>query len=656
MVILSDWASDANERRLEQRVQRLSDLLDDVHANAAIIGLDNRIEYLNRSAASFLHQLTGVPMNQLVGKSGAELGIPSEIDFANRPARIETLARHGASREEQFLGRWHKTHYRAIGSNRGELEAIAFVDSDIQEHKLGELRVELLSKLSEVIGSVYYEEVAAALASIPVPGMADWCAVNLVEHGRILRTAVSQCDPGKQALRDAYMRAAPEWTENPLWTHLKLTSGFQLLADVSDELLRKLTVSEQQFEFIKEVGIQSLMVQPVVARGQVVAIFNLMYTADSGRRYGRGDPELAEELALHAAHIIENARLLRDLRATETRFRIALTGAKTVVFEQDSSLRYRWLFNPVVPGLRLSGRTDEEAFSPDNAAVLTAIKRRVLDSGEKATQEVELTLEGERRIYRESVEALRDHTGKKVGIIGSAVDITDEKHMQQQLSEAVRFRERVMGVLGHDLRNPLSAVKMAAMTVLGQDMPEAMRGKVEVIHRATDRMAEMIETLLDVTRVRGGGGLPIDRVPTDVGALAREVTSELAAAHQDRVLEIDERGDVRGRWDPARVRQAMSNLIANAMQHGDSRRPVRISVDGSGEAVVVTVRNEGPAISHELRRVLFEPFSRGDRSPHGLGLGLFIAKEIAVAHGGTIDVESSADTGTVFTLVLPRAA
>jgi signal transduction histidine kinase len=653
MMALSDWASAANELRLEERVRRLSDLLDDMHDGAAIIGRDNRIEYLNRSAAAFLHQLSGVPMDQLLGKSGAELGLPKEIDFAGRAATIEALARRRASREEQLLGRWQKTRYRAISSDAGDLEAIAFVHSDIHEHKLAELRLELLSRLSAIIGSVDYEDVATALASIPIPDMADWCAVNLVEDGRILGTSVSQCDPGKAALRDAFMRAASEWTENPLWTTLKLTSGFQLLTDVSDELLRKLTVNTKQYAFMKEVGVQSVMVQPVVSRGQIVAIFNLLYTAESGRRYGRGDPELAEELALHAAHIIENARLLRDLRASEARFRIALTGAKTVVFEQDAALRYRWFFNPLAP-VNLSGRADDEVFSPDDAAVLTALKRPILAGAGTRTQEVGLTLGGERRIYRESLEGMHDHAGRTVGVIGSAIDITDEKRMQQQLREAVGFRERIMGVLGHDLRNPLNAAKMAATTLLQQDMTEAMRGRVDVINRATDRMTEMIETLLDVTRVRSGGGVPIERVPTDLGALAREVTSELAAVHQDRALYIDERGDVRGQWDPARLRQAISNLVANAAEHGDPHRPVRISVDGSGEAVVVTVRNEGPPIPPELRPVLFEAFSRGDSSPGGLGLGLFIVREIAVAHGGTIDAESSAETGTVFTLVLPR--
>jgi signal transduction histidine kinase len=165
----------------------------------------------------------------------------------------------------------------------------------------------------------------------------------------------------------------------------------------------------------------------------------------------------------------------------------------------------------------------------------------------------------------------------------------------------------------------------------------------------------MIETLLDLARVRGQGALPVARVPTDLGPIAREVASEFVGAFPNRTLHVDVKGELKGQWDPARVGQAISNLLANALEHGDPHRPVGLSVDGSDDAIVVKVRNEGPPIPPELRPVLFQPFARGSTSPHSLGLGLFIVKEIAAAHGGTIDVESSAETSTVFTLVLPRA-
>jgi PAS domain S-box-containing protein len=292
MAILSDWASASNER-----AHRLSDLLDDSHEAAVIISPDGRIEYLNRAAALFVHEATGVRMDQLLGKTGSELGLPEDIDFSLNPERIQALARQRGSREEFMAGRWWKTRYRAISSANGDLAGIAVVLSDINEHKRAEVRVELLARLSAMVGSVDYEDVCNALASVPVPELADWCAVNLVEDGRITLTSVSQSDPSKVALRDAIMRAAPEWNENPLWKQMKLTRGFQLLTDISDEWLRKVTVHGEQYDFMKQVGVQSVMVQPVVSRRRIVAIMTLMYTAESGRRYGLGDPEIAGEIA-----------------------------------------------------------------------------------------------------------------------------------------------------------------------------------------------------------------------------------------------------------------------------------------------------------------------------------------------------------------------
>jgi signal transduction histidine kinase len=171
-------------------------------------------------------------------------------------------------------------------------------------------------------------------------------------------------------------------------------------------------------------------------------------------------------------------------------------------------------------------------------------------------------------------------------------------------------------------------------------------------------MTEMIATLLDVTRVESLGTLPVVPAPTELGTRARDVVDEASVAWPTRKIELDLRGDLHGQWDSARIEQAMSNLVANALQYGDPRKPVRVSIDGTGSVVILKVKNEGPLIPRELMPVLFEPFTRGasDTSPHGLGLGLFIAKQIAIAHGGSIAVESNAEAGTVFTLVLPRTA
>jgi signal transduction histidine kinase len=452
------------------------------------------------------------------------------------------------------------------------------------------------------------------------------------------------------------MQAVPDWRKHPLWEELRLTSGFQLLADVSPDLLGRIGFNEEEYRLMVSAGVHSIMVQPVQLQGQIAAILTFMHTTDSGRRYDQHTPPLAEELALHAAHIIEDARLMRDLRASEARFRASLLGSRAAVFEHDAALRYVWFHGPL-PAIQFLGKTDEQVFPPDEAKQLVDLKRRALQ-GASVTSEVSLTIHGESRRYREVLEPTRNRAGTVDGVIGSATDVTEETRTQEQLREALRFRDEVMGILGHDLRNPLHAVAMSATALLLQgDLDEPNRERVEVIQRAADRMTEMISTLLDVTRVRTEGKMAISPVPTDLGVLVREVVDESCAAGPGRPIDLVLRGDLHGQWDPGRIEQAISNLVTNALCHGDPEKPVKASVDGLGEEVTLTVKNEVPPIPVELMPVLFEPFTRGPSSTgaRGLGLGLYIIKQIAAAHGGRVDVESSQEAGTTFTLVLPRS-
>jgi signal transduction histidine kinase len=262
---------------------------------------------------------------------------------------------------------------------------------------------------------------------------------------------------------------------------------------------------------------------------------------------------------------------------------------------------------------------------------------------------------------RYEVEVLRDLRRRVLGTgdNGSATDIGDAKLRQAQLGEEISLPDQMVGILGHDLKNPLNAVAGAAGAMLMRGrLSEEDRRCVYVVQRAARRMSEMIETLLDFARVRYAGGLPISPAPADLTDVVEEVRDEACAARPDRAIEIELRGDLRGQWDRARVQQALANLVANAQHHGDPLKPPHVSADGLGEEVVLAVRNEGPPIPPELMEVLFEPFKRGTsgKAPVGLGLGLYIVKQIAVAHGGTIDVESSAENGTTFSLRLPRGS
>jgi phosphoserine phosphatase RsbU/P len=656
---VSEWAYHAEQCRMLEENRRLRALLDEVDESTAIMAPGGHLLYVNGHEAECLRRACGVPPDKIVGSTSEELAVPVGLGLSRSHDEVLALARTKGKFESVEWGRTIENQFDAMYAPDGTVTAVTLVMRDVQARKLALSRLSMLSKLSTMIGALDYDEVAAALSRVPIPELADWCAVNIIQNNKIRRTFIAQRDPAKAPIREALLRSLSLSGRHPLWQEM-LTGGFQLLSEVTDDLVRKLSINEEQYRLLSQLGIRSLMVMPIVSRGHIAGIFTLLYTNESSRRYDQDDPALARELAVHAAEIMETARLMTELKSSEARFRIALAGARTVVFEQDLDLRYSFYYNP----LSLShppfvGKTQEQTFSTEEATRLASIKKHVLDTGERAFEELDLTVPGdERRHYREAVEALRDRSGRIVGIVGASTDITEQQRAQQQLTDALGLRERIMSILGHDLRNPLNTINLAGGLLLNRlDLAPDARNHILLIRRAADRMREMIETLLDFTRARFLGKIPISRVSADLGQIANDVCDELRVAWPDHNIEVEVRGDARGEWDPARIAQTISNLVGNAFTYGDPHTPVRVSIDGTGDDVVLKVKNQGSPIPVDVLPVLFEPFRRGvpeDKSPRGLGLGLYIVKQIVLAHDGTINVDSTAKDGTTVTVQLPR--
>jgi signal transduction histidine kinase len=543
LAVASEWYAGAERRRLLAENRYLAALLDGVDASAAIIAPNGRVSYINQRAGQVLYETCGLSRDEVVGQIYSELGIHELLGLAPSPGELLLRARSGESTEVVVWGRTKKATLQAVYGQSGDVAAVATIIQDIHGRKLAQRRLDLLSKLNALVGRLDYDKVAEEVARVPIPELADWCSVNLIRDGKIRRTFLAQRDPGKGPVRDALLRALPHWERHPLWRDM-LTSGFQLLSEVNDDLIRLLTTTEEQFRMVSGLGIRSIMVLPLVSQGQDAGIMTLFYTTESGRRYGRDDPELAEELALHTAHALENARLMSELRSS-----------------------------------------------------------------------------------------------------------------RQHLAGALEFRERMMGILGHDLRNPLGVVAMAGESLLHRnDLPVEVREHAKRIDAATARMNEMIGTLLDFARARFLGRLPVTPVAADLDEIVRSVVDETRATHVDLDVELALSGDARGMWDPSRLSQMISNLLVNAVAYREPGTPAHVSVEAAPDDVTLRVTNRGPPIPAEILQLIFEPFRQGHyKSPRGLGLGLYIAKEIVLAHHGEIWVESTAKSGTTFTVRLPRS-
>jgi two-component system, sensor histidine kinase and response regulator len=238
---------------------------------------------------------------------------------------------------------------------------------------------------------------------------------------------------------------------------------------------------------------------------------------------------------------------------------------------------------------------------------------------------------------------------------------SQKRQLQRELTErteTLRLNEMFAAVLGHDLRTPLAAVLASARLLQEAPSEDAVRRASARILSSGDRMGRMIDDMLDLARARLGGGLTVRKDAADLGAVVQRVLPELQGAAPDRVIEVRETGDLSGRFDADRLAQVVSNLVGNAIEHGQPGTSIAVRLDGGAPGEVrITVANAG-AIAPALLPRVFDPFRRDARQPgrqDGLGLGLYIAQQVALAHGGAITVDSG-EGRTTFTVALPREA
>ncbi len=281
-----------------------------------------------------------------------------------------------------------------------------------------------------------------------------------------------------------------------------------------------------------------------------------------------------------------------------------------------------------------------------------------------------------------TITALQAPAGGLVGFAKVTRDLTDrmqheatlralaeEKAALAEKSRIQEFQERFIAILGHDLRNPLSAIDMG-VSILRQRLEETEETEAEddteirVLDRmkaSSRRMSRMIEQILDLTRTRLGGGLGLRPTVMNLARTIHATVEELRIAHPTRAIELQCPPSLLGTWDSDRLEQVFSNLIGNAVHYGRPDRPVQIVALDSGDDVIVSVHNDGTPIPQTLQGQLFNPFRRGERDSKavgtaGIGLGLYISSEIVLAHGGTIELRSTAVEGTTFRVTLPRSA
>jgi signal transduction histidine kinase len=242
-------------------------------------------------------------------------------------------------------------------------------------------------------------------------------------------------------------------------------------------------------------------------------------------------------------------------------------------------------------------------------------------------------------------------------VLKYSVDIYQRTREERELLRQVDFERRVVGIVSHDLRNPLSTIQLAAQVMSTQALPEKATTIVQRVASNAERMSRMITDLLDYSQSRLAGRIPLQRSDVELASLCEAVRQEFEHSHPNVTIACDSCADARGSWDSDRLHQVLANLIDNAIKHGDNTKPVTIRLQSDATRVRLEIHNHGAPIEPDVLPHIFEPFrsaARDEAKRKSFGLGLYIVHEIVRAHDGDISVVSNADTGTTFRISLPR--
>jgi PAS domain S-box-containing protein len=439
--------------------------------------------------------------------------------------------------------RWIASRGRCFVDAEGQAERLIGTVMDVTGRRRSEDNLRFLAQASALLAtSLDYEDTLRRVATLAVPVLADWCAVDVVdEPGGGRRLINVHRYPEKERLGEELLRRYPVDSDGPIGSPEVLRTGeSRFLPEVTREHLTRYARDAEHLRLLRALGMCSYLAVPMRSRERVLGVLTLVRT-DSGPRYGQEELRLAEDLAHRAAVAVDNALLYREAQ------------------------------------------------------------------------------------------------------------------------KAIGLRDGFLQVAAHELRTPVTAMKLNVQALVASARREGawserIVSRLTGLERGVGRLGVLVDELLDVSRITSGR-LVLQREELDLAELVREVAGHFRPEAERAGCDLRVRvpGPVVSRWDRLRLEQVLSNLLSNALKYG-AGLPVEVALSTSGDRVLLRVRDEGIGIEFAVQERIFERFERAvsDRHYGGLGMGLWMTREIVTAMGGTIRVESTPKQGATFTVELPR--
>jgi PAS domain S-box-containing protein len=615
---------------------------------------NGELDYVNQRALDYL----GTSFSETVEAGWGNVMHPDDL-----PRTIE-LWQRALDRGQQYENeirlrraddgsyRWHLTRAVPMRSGNGEVVKWFGSNTDIHDRKRAEEARQFLVEAGAVLGgSLDYRSTLAALAKLAVPRIADWARVDILENDRLRTLAVEHVDPRKVELALELARRypeAPDARQGP--PQVVRTGESELTEEITEEALSELAVDELHHELVRELGFQSYMCVPLVARGRILGAISFVL-AESGRRYAEEDLALAEELARRAGTAVENAQLYREAEERAQAARVLETvGDGVFLVDLEGVVR---LWNRAaeaitrLPRAAVIGRRADEILP--GWQQLTADAPVAVVPGPAAAATLPLELDGEERWLSISGVEFDE------GTVYAFRDFTEERALEE-------IRKDLLATVSHELRTPLAAIYGSALTLARQDLEleETMSSKLlQVIVEESGRLSDIVSELLVASQL-DAGRLDVNIEQCDAQVLVESVI-DAAKTHLPHGVTVElepvENGLPPVAADQAHLRQVLGNVIDNAIKYSPDGGNVRVRLQRSERVVRFAISDQGLGIPSAERERVFEKFYRLDPNMTfgigGTGLGLYISRELVRRVNGRIWVEPNGARGSIFYVEVP---
>jgi PAS domain S-box-containing protein len=638
---------------------------------------------------------------RMYGWTAAEVvGLPLRTIPPEEQADFDR-AREAVACGEIIIGREGRRRTRNAGTlfasysmaplrdSEGNVTSFMLITQDITERKRADTTQRFLADAGAILASsLDYATTLTNVAKLATPQIADWCAVDILdENETIQRVAVAHIDPEKVQWAYELQKRYPVDENAPRGVPQILRTGeSEFYPNITDEILVAAARDPEQLQLMREIGFVSAMTVPLTARGRTFGVISFVSTHESGRYFDENDLRFADELGRRAAVAVDNARLYREAQLQRERFHVTLASIGDAVIATDAQGNVTFM-NTVAE--TLTGWPETDAYGKSLDEVF-----RIVYEDTRATVESPVAI-----VLREgSVVGLANHTlliardGREIAIDDSGApiwnerseitgvvlvfrDITERKLVEQERATLLRHEQaaraaaeeanelklRFLAMISHELRTPLTSIKGFTSTLLAPDVewqPESQREFVAIMDEEADKLTDLVEQLLDVSRLQAGT-LRISPQRQQVVDALNVAMAQLQTITVNHQFLLDVPTNLPPvTMDSQRIAQVLVNLVANAAKFSPPHSRITVAARLQGHTVQLDVSDEGDGIPKADRAWIFEAFRQSERRggrQRGAGLGLAICKGLIEAHGGQIWIQDGSTDGTTISFTLKVA-